>query len=63
MVELIITDGWVVACMTCHQQLGTEVDTYKQAEKMAKTHFAPGDKPHDGHTITFTPTKLVRKKK
>lgn len=61
MTEIKITPGFIVACMECHQQIGTAVDTHEEAERLARIHFAPGDKPHDGHTITITPTELVRK--
>jgi hypothetical protein len=56
-----ITKGFIVACMNCHSQLGTAVDTHEEAESLARIHFSAGDKPHDGHTITITPTELVRK--
>ncbi len=56
------TDGFIVACMECHQQLGMAVDTFEQALAEAKIHFSKGNKPHDGHTVTVTATKLIRKK-
>ena len=59
---MTITDGFIVACMECHQQIGMAVDTYEQALHEAEIHFAPCDKPHDGHTVTVTPTRLIRKK-
>jgi len=57
------TSGFIVACMECHGGKGTAVDTPEEADAMAETHFNAGDKPHGGHTVTITPTTLVRKQK
>jgi hypothetical protein len=57
------TPGFIVACMDCHGGKGTAVDTPEEAEAMAETHFRVTKKPHGGHTVTITPTTLVRKQK
>ena len=63
MVELTITVGFIVACMECHQQIGTPVDTHKAAVKMANIHLTGGgDKNHTRHTVVITPTEFVRLK-
>lgn len=63
MAEIKITDGFIVSCMECHQQIGTPVDTHKAAVKMAKSHLTGGgDKNHTRHTVAITPTEFVRLK-
>jgi hypothetical protein len=57
------TRGFIVACMNCHGGKGTPVDTKEEAQRLAKIHLSVTGKPHGDHTVTITPTTLVRRKK
>jgi hypothetical protein len=63
MTEITITDGFIAACMECHNGKPMAVDTWEEAVKEAKSHLSVTEKPHGDHTMTITPTKLVRLKK
>lgn len=60
--ETVITRGFIVACMECHNGKPMAVDTQEQAQREADIHFLVTGKPHGGHTVTITPTQLVRRK-
>lgn len=62
MSETETVPGYIVACMTCHSQLGTLVYTIEAAQHNADIHLTDGDKPHSGHEVTITPTQVVRVK-
>ena len=53
--------GYVVACMECHNGKPEVKDTQEQAEKWAEIHLSIDSKMHGKHTVTITPTTLVRK--
>lgn len=56
------TKGFIVACMTCHGQIGERVYTLKGAKSLAEIHiFGGGNKDHTGHEVTITPTRIVTK--
>lgn len=55
--------GYIVACMTCHGQIGERVDTPKEADSLAESHlYGGGNKDHTGHVVSITPTRFVTAK-
>jgi hypothetical protein len=61
--QIIFTQGFIVACMECHNGKPEAVDTLEEAQRLAKIHLSVTGKPHGDHTVTITPTTLVRRKK
>ena len=61
--ELISTEGFIVACMECHGGKPDAFDTIEEANREAEIHLSIDSKLHGGHTVTITPTTLVRRKK
>lgn len=65
--KTVTTQGFIVACMNCHNGAGTAVDTIEEARKMADIHLGPneheGHKSHADHVVAIIPAELVRRKK
>jgi hypothetical protein len=63
--ETVATQGFILACMNCHNGKGEAVDTMEEAQRRASIHLSigGGHKDHSGHTVTITPTTIVRRKK
>ena len=61
--ELVFTQGFIVACMDCHGGKPDPFDTIEEANREAEIHLSVTGKHHGSHTVTITPTTLVRRKK
>lgn len=60
--ETVTTRGFIVACMECHNGKPMAVDTKEEAQREADIHLSIDEKMHGGHTVTITPTQIVRRK-
>lgn len=61
--KTISTQGFVIACMKCHNGKPEAIDTLEEAQRQAQIHFSVTEKPHGGHTVAIIPATLVRTKK